>query len=117
MPISESKVREILQERERYGPFKDTCLIYQTLIHAWDSALHALGISLEAEHQTSADMIFMKLARMANGDPHYPDNWLDISGYALLNVDGAHHGTEESKRLTPQEDVSGDTPDIDLLGR
>jgi hypothetical protein len=29
-------------------------------------------------------MICVKLARIVNGDPDYPDNWADIIGYCTL---------------------------------
>ncbi|MFW9600746.1 MAG: DUF6378 domain-containing protein [Prevotella sp.] len=36
--------------------------------------------------QEAAKMITHKLARIANGDPHYDDSWRDIAGYATLVV-------------------------------
>lgn len=32
----------------------------------------------------SIDMILHKIARIINGNPYYPDNWVDIEGYSRL---------------------------------
>jgi hypothetical protein len=37
----------------------------------------------------SIEMIALKLARVMCGNPHEPDHWKDIAGYALLAVKGA----------------------------
>lgn len=34
----------------------------------------------------SLDMIAVKLARIMCGNPHEPDHWHDVAGYALLAV-------------------------------
>lgn len=34
----------------------------------------------------SLDMIAVKLARIMCGNPHEPDHWQDIAGYALLPI-------------------------------
>lgn len=34
----------------------------------------------------SLDMIAVKLARVMCGDPHEPDHWRDLAGYALLAI-------------------------------
>ncbi|MCL2206592.1 MAG: hypothetical protein FWB90_00665 [Fibromonadales bacterium] len=38
----------------------------------------------EPVHRQGAMMVIDKLVRAFNGDPRYPDNWVDIQGYAKL---------------------------------
>lgn len=85
-------VDDILAQRgSRYGPYKSHAYLSQKLQQAIFT--HA------ATHQTedmspymieSLTLICHKLARIANGDPFYDDNWKDIAGYAQLVVDILH---------------------------
>lgn len=81
---------QILQERgSRYGEFEDvakvTQALYQTLMqtyyttHGGQAATPLPAYTAEALH-----MICNKLARIVCGDPSYRDNYVDISGYAVL---------------------------------
>ena len=74
-----------LKERgSRYGEFKTHAEISQQLktimFHGsdWDG--------MQEYQRESIEMICHKLARIANGDPFYDDNWRDIAGYAELVV-------------------------------
>lgn len=40
-----------------------------------------------ADRGQSLEMIQHKVARILNGDPDYPDSWIDIAGYAQLVAD------------------------------
>ena len=81
-------VNDILAERgSRYGSFEDQAALSQQLQQVFYSHM--------MQHQTthvppfmieSLNMIFHKLARIANGDPFYDDSWTDISGYSRLVV-------------------------------
>ena len=46
-------------------------------------------------------MICVKLARIANGNPHLEDHWLDIQGYAELVLRSLREATLRSIRSTP----------------
>lgn len=76
----------ILQERgERYGDFADHARISQHL----KSVIFAYRKrqDLEDDQVEALDMIAHKISRILNGDPNYPDSWIDIAGYAQLVAD------------------------------
>jgi len=83
-------VEATLQQRgNRYGEFKNHASLSQALKIAFDVHVVKYG---QQENFTdsmseSVEMIFHKLARIANGDPTYDDTWRDIAGYAQLIVD------------------------------
>jgi hypothetical protein len=78
-----SEIAETLAERgSRYGSFATQAAIEQAL---GDRLTQEDGWRRLAPDQKSAvQMILVKLARIVNGDPNYPDNWHDIIGYAKL---------------------------------
>jgi hypothetical protein len=43
-------------------------------------------VDMSRTQQESLDMIAVKLARIMCGNPHEPDHWRDIAGYALLAI-------------------------------
>jgi len=74
-------IDDILKERNaRYGDFAAEAKIAQRL----KNALRDSEALLNFTHRQALDMICTKLARIANGDPNYPDNWADIIGYCTL---------------------------------
>lgn len=80
-----TQVDDLLQERlSRYGRFDRHSEISQELK---DVIFNNLGYpisSLAPDQREALDMICHKLARIANGDPNYSDNWIDIAGYSQL---------------------------------
>lgn len=76
-------VDQILQERgQRYASFETVATTAQALkkvLHMNDNWFH-----LNYDQREALDMICHKMARIMNGDPNYPDNWIDIAGYATL---------------------------------
>lgn len=67
-----------------HGSFADNGRVSQTLKRALRSTAsyeHLLDTMREA-----ADMICTKLSRIVSGNPHEPDHWEDIAGYAQLVV-------------------------------
>ena len=44
-------------------------------------------LDLEVDMDDALTMIAVKISRILNGDPGYPDNWRDIAGYATLVAD------------------------------
>jgi hypothetical protein len=85
---------EILEQRgSRYGAFKDHSAISSALrssVLQHYVSTHPEGPAMEPYMMESIIMICHKLGRIANGDPHYDDNWKDIAGYAQLVVDILH---------------------------
>ena len=80
---------KILNERgSRYGKFIDVAKAtheIQTAVYI-EMTPEKLG-SMEPDQSIAIDMICHKLARIAVGDHHYVDNWVDIAGYAQLVAD------------------------------
>jgi len=83
-------VEETLKQRgNRYGEFTNHAELSQGLKNMFVQHVKLFG---QPENFTdsmieAAEMIMHKLARIANGDPTYDDNWRDIAGYAQLIVD------------------------------
>jgi hypothetical protein len=75
------KVNDTLDEREdNYGNYDGVAKISQELKNVMHPYYHKLNNS----QRESADMFANKLGRILNGNPNYPDSWLDIAGYAML---------------------------------
>lgn len=76
----------ILEEREQtYGSFNENANYAQALKELFYNSPHFSELCLE--HKESLDMIASKLARILSGGSQHEDNWLDISGYALLALE------------------------------
>lgn len=81
-PVS---VDETLNNRAaKYGRFVDVAATAQGIVQLVGGHLVARNVGLENDQAMSLYMIATKLARIAHGDPHDADNWLDIAGYATL---------------------------------
>lgn len=80
-----TNVDTMLTERNgRYGSFDSHATASQGLKHVFFAKrLRSAYKTYQAE---ALEMIMHKLARIANGDPDYADNWVDIAGYATLVV-------------------------------
>jgi hypothetical protein len=77
-----------LTERgQRYGSFIGHAEVTQDLKGCITAHLVARSKVLAADQQEALDMIAHKIGRIINGDPDYPDSWLDIAGYAQLVFD------------------------------
>ena len=82
------KVEKILAERgKRYGNYLAQAAITEKVREALFAALVDQVKLLEPDQADALHMIAVKLARIVNGDPDYPDNWRDIEGYAKLVAD------------------------------
>ena len=74
-------IDSILKERNaRYGDFATDAHIAQAI----KAVVNAHVSSNNDVVREALDHIATKLARIANGDPHYADNWRDIIGYCTL---------------------------------
>lgn len=72
----------LLVEREKtHGPWKDTAKTFDTIMHTLN------GSKLNSAQTAAMVMIFMKIARIHNGNPFEKDHWLDIAGYAKLGAE------------------------------
>lgn len=82
---------EVLKERgTRYGIFMNQARIAQTFALAFETGRQLSGkdrFSFDLDELEALNMIFNKIARITNGDPHYSDSWRDIAGYATLVAD------------------------------
>lgn len=84
-----NSIEDTLKERgTNYGKFKDHAKLSQKLKTTFDAHVMSCGNpALFTDDMNEAiEMIFHKLARIANGDPTYDDSWRDISGYSTLIV-------------------------------
>lgn len=78
----------LAQRGTRYGSFQTHSTLSQTLQDKIFEHAHVHQFSpMESYMKESITLICHKLARIANGDPYYDDNWKDIAGYAQLVVD------------------------------
>ncbi len=81
--MGKDAVSTVLSERgKRYGCFSGHAKLsqgFKVLMH------ESVGWSALSDDQAeSLEMIVHKIARILNGDPDYPDSWLDIASYARL---------------------------------
>lgn len=77
-----AELNKILSDRDdRYGSFADVAKTTMRIQCAMQ------GNVMRDYQEAALQMIASKLARIANGDPDYVDNWIDIAGYALLVFD------------------------------
>ena len=82
-------VNDILVERgSRYGSFETQARLAQSLQQTFYTHMMSHQQTTIPPYMIEAlNMIFHKLARIANGDPFYTDSWTDIAGYSQLVVD------------------------------
>ncbi len=86
----------LLAERERtHGSFEDFAEISQSLC---DTMHCGNWERLNPAQREALEMVMHKVARVLNGDPNFPDHWLDISGYSKLI---ANHLMKCENRKTP----------------
>jgi hypothetical protein len=79
-------IDNILQQREkRYGQYIENARLTQELKDVMRSAEY-WRIKPDIVRE-SLDQIQAKIARILNGDDRYPDNFVDIIGYAKLVLD------------------------------
>ena len=86
----------------RYGIFINQARIAQTLALAFEEGRKLSGktrFSFDLDELEALSMIFNKIARITNGDPHYSDSWRDIAGYATLVADRLDNDTANQKKL------------------
>jgi hypothetical protein len=83
-----AEVDSVLKERgSRYGAFVHQATTSQELQDVIKYYMGFAWAKMQPDQREAIQMICMKLSRIANGDPDYPDSWLDIAGYAKLVAD------------------------------
>jgi hypothetical protein len=87
-----ASIEETLAQRgSRYGQYKHQAELSQLLQQIiFKHASTNQTSKMEPYMIEALMMICHKLARIANGDPKYDDNWKDIAGYSQLVVDILH---------------------------
>jgi len=82
-----SKTKKLLHNRgTTYGKFDTLADTSQQLKEIFYSAVNKNqnNVLFTSEILESVEMILHKIARIANGDPTYLENFRDIAGYATL---------------------------------
>lgn len=83
---ADMSIEQTLAERgKRYGDFGPYSSIAQRIKAAMYLAPKWGG--LYDDQKEALEMIALKIGRILNGDPNYPDHWHDIAGYAKLVED------------------------------
>lgn len=90
--MNTEEVKKVLEDRGKiYGEFGDIAVTSLALKDILISAVHknnGVGMVLDERERLilieGLGMIAHKLARVVCGDPRYLDNYVDISGYAML---------------------------------
>jgi hypothetical protein len=76
--------KKLVKDRAKtHGDFAETAFVASKLQYH-STITHHAGVSPQIEH--ARQMICVKLARIACGDPFVIDHWKDIAGYAELVV-------------------------------
>jgi hypothetical protein len=95
-------IEATLQERgSRYGDFKGHAEVTMRLKRQIRIELLQRNKYLADDQQEALDMIIHKIGRIINGDPDYPDSWLDIAGYAQLVFNRLTSNLAETSEVTP----------------
>ena len=105
--IQQGTTMDIINEREKtHGVYKSTA--------AWSQSLKDLFRSSGNWHnmndgqKEALEMIAVKLARLLNGNPQFPDHWDDISGYGKLGSGSIERGPDLAaleQAIAPPSDV------------
>lgn len=80
-----TEVKDVLADRDgKYGKFADVAATSRQFRHITGETVERKGTALADDQVEALAMIYMKIARIINGNPDYADNWIDIAGYATL---------------------------------
>jgi hypothetical protein len=92
----------------RYGSFRDHAELVEGFLRVLEGSR---GWSkMDAVKRQGLRANFDKVARIANGDPEYADNWHDIQGYAKLVEDDLLDPSTPSGEFIKVEPVSATPP-------
>jgi len=86
---------DIIQERAKtHGDYKSTAAWSQSLKDMFRSSGN--WNTMTDGQKEALEMIAVKLARLLNGNPQFPDHWDDIAGYGRLGA----NSVEPSERAS-----------------
>lgn len=92
---------DLLAERQKtHGDFYDVAMTAQTLKDAMRRGKN--WKILDDTQRETLEMIASKIGRILAGNPHEPDHFRDIAGYAQLIVN-AYNAVERDPILRPDE--------------
>lgn len=78
-------VQDTLNSRQKtHGNFDTQARTSQKLKDAIHAEMEYNEHMLLADQLEALDMICVKISRILHGNPHEPDHWHDIAGYATL---------------------------------
>jgi hypothetical protein len=90
-PVGDTTSETLKIRGDRYGSFETHAELSQRLKENFFDHMKKYNEenlkAMSPDKVESVEMIMHKLARIANGDVNYDDNWRDIAGYAQLVVD------------------------------
>lgn len=76
-------IETVIQQRGNvYGDFSGTSLVSQNIKSAMRHSPN--WQKLPEDMKEALEMVALKISRILNGDPSYPDNVVDIIGYMQL---------------------------------
>lgn len=95
-------INNTLSERgSRYGSFRGHAALTQSLKETMYKTSN--WGSLHPDQKEALEMIMHKIGRILNGDPHYDDSWVDISGYATLVANRLQNKTDSGETPMPRQ--------------
>jgi hypothetical protein len=100
-------IEDILAERQKtHGDFYDVAMTAQTLKDAMRRGKN--WKILDDTQRETLEMIASKIGRILAGNPHEPDHFRDIAGYAQLIVNA--YNAVERDPIRPHDECSPSTP-------
>jgi hypothetical protein len=105
-------IEDILSERQKtHGDFYDVAMTAQTLKDAMRRGKN--WKILDDTQRETLEMIASKIGRILAGNPHEPDHFRDIAGYAQLIVNA--YNAVERDPILPHDEGNHATP-VPALG-
>lgn len=104
MPIQQKGTNmNIINERAKtHGDYREQAVWSQTFKDMLRSSKN--WNSLTDGQKEALEMLSVKISRIVNGDPDYPDHWDDISGYSLLGRDNGRKAETAAFSATQEVD-------------
>jgi hypothetical protein len=100
------------QRQKTHGSYAATSALAVKLV----AALLNSRPALKPAQLHALDMICVKLARIASGDPNHIDHWQDIAGYASLAVEHLKGQSAGGRGASAQETAECDCPTPQVCG-
>ena len=92
---------DIINERAKtHGDYKTTSAWSQSLKDMFRSSGN--WTNLNDGQREALEMIAVKLARLLNGNPQFPDHWDDIAGYGKLGATSIEPGGSATTKIVAE---------------